>query len=53
MADEEKDRQEKDRQLTEDSKHWTYDHNPVPWWMALLWAAALIWGIAYLVIYLL
>jgi hypothetical protein len=30
-----------------------YESNPVPWWIALLWAVYLIFGVTYLVVNLL
>lgn len=42
-----------DQQLSEDSKFWHYEHNPLPWWLTILWILALGWGVVYLVLYLL
>lgn len=33
----------------EDRSYHTYEPNPVPWWIALLWVAFFAFGIAYLV----
>lgn len=33
-----------------DEKHLTYHHNPVPWWLALIWVGFLIGGSVYLIV---
>jgi len=33
----------------DDSRYHIYDSNPAPWWLALLWAAYLIFGASYLI----
>ena len=48
MADQEKSNQDEDQE----DYPWTYDANPVPWWLALIWISFFVWGIAYLVLYL-
>lgn len=31
----------------------TYEHNPVPWWVALMWIAFFVFAISYLLVNLL
>jgi hypothetical protein len=33
-----------------DDRYQTYESNPAPWWIALLWAAFLSFGAAYLIV---
>ncbi|MCC7265038.1 MAG: hypothetical protein IT369_21230 [Candidatus Latescibacteria bacterium] len=34
----------------EERSYHTYEANPVPWWIALLWVSFFVFGIAYLVV---
>ena len=36
-----------------DETHHTYESNPAPWWIALLWLAFFIFGVVYLIVNLL
>jgi hypothetical protein len=36
-----------------DDHYHTYESNPVPWWMTLIWISFLIFGVVYLVVNLL
>jgi hypothetical protein len=33
-----------------DPRFQTYESNPAPWWIALLWASFFVFGVAYLLI---
>lgn len=33
-----------------DERHLTYDHNPVPWWLSLVWISFLVLGSIYLIV---
>jgi hypothetical protein len=37
-------------QESEERGFHTYEPNPVPWWIALLWVSFFVFGIAYLVV---
>jgi len=37
----------------EDGPYHIYESNPAPWWIALLWASFLIFGVTYLILNLL
>ena len=34
----------------EDARFHTYEANPAPWWMAILWLGFLVGGAAYLIV---
>jgi len=36
-----------------DERYHIYESNPAPWWIGLLWAAYLIFGVMYLIVNLL
>jgi hypothetical protein len=36
-----------------DERYHIYESNPAPWWIGLLWAAYLIFGVVYLIVNLL
>ncbi len=33
-----------------DSRFHTYESNPIPWWLTVVWASFLIFGLVYLVV---
>lgn len=33
-----------------DDRYQTYESNPAPWWIGLLWIAFLVFGAAYLIV---
>lgn len=37
-------------QKPDEPSYHTYEANPVPWWIALLWVCFFVFGIAYLVV---
>jgi hypothetical protein len=34
----------------EDGRYHVYESNPAPWWLAVIWAAYLIFGVTYLIV---
>jgi len=36
-----------------ESRFHTYESNPIPWWLTVVWASFLIFGLVYLVVNLL
>lgn len=37
-------------ETTLDERYHTYESNPVPWWLSLVWVSFLVFGALYLVV---